>query len=318
MAMIFFLYFNYTRKSVTIQVERGGIMSHISKEEIEKIVRGGDKNKYSHVMICLDHFDYEYFPIYVKREDDIYGTIKGLKIQDPGNMLSIEEIYNYDMDIEKQLNESRAYNLENTSIMDKALEFAKEKHKGQIRKGPEKKEYINHPINVANLVKKYKDSHNIDILVAAAYLHDTLEDTDTTYYDLVKIFGVEVASLVSELTTNKDMKKDLGKDKYLAYKLKGMTSWALVIKLCDRLDNVSDLHSVDDDFRKKYVNETIFILNYVVDNRELSQTHLNIIRDITSIVSIITNSKFSENSEERRKVKELTTSISQQKNYGNS
>ncbi|MBO5414286.1 MAG: bifunctional (p)ppGpp synthetase/guanosine-3',5'-bis(diphosphate) 3'-pyrophosphohydrolase [Bacilli bacterium] len=297
-------------------------MSYLSKKDIEEIVRRGDKEKYSHVMICLDHFDYEYFPRYIKRGDDIFSAIEGLKIDDVGNMLSIEEIYNYDMDIEEQLNEVRAYHIESTekiiNIKDKALEFATEKHKGQIRKGADKKEYINHPINVANLVQKYKESHNIDVLVAAAYLHDTLEDTDTTYYELVENFGVEVASLVSELTTNKDMKNGLGKDKYLAYKLKKMTSWALIIKLCDRLDNVSDLYSVDDTFRKKYVNETIFILNYIVDNRELSQPHLNVIKDITSIINIIVKSTYTESSEESKKARELTNNVTKQKNYENS
>lgn len=294
-------------------------MGYLPKNEIEKIVRKGNKEKYSHVMICLDHFNYEYFPKYIKRSDDILEVMNHIQQNDIGNMLSIEEIYNYDMDIEEQLNEQRAYYIEKSekqfSITDKALEFAKEKHKGQMRKGKIEKEYINHPINVAKLVKKYKNSHNIDTLVAAAYLHDTLEDTDTTYYELVETFGVEVASLVSELTTNKDMKKAIGKEKYLAYKLKSMTSWALVIKLCDRLDNISDLFSVDDEFRNRYINETMFILEYVMDNRKLSQTHINIMKDITSVVNTIIEYTCNENSEEKAKIKCLNHTIEQQKNY---
>lgn len=298
-------------------------MSYLSKEEIEKIVKNGDGGKYSHVMICLDHFDYNYFPIYINRDDKIMSVIDSFNAQNVGNMLSIEEIYNYDMNLDEQLNETRAYHIDintdkNNDIINKALEFATKKHKGQMRKGAEKKEYITHPINVANLVKKYKVSHHIDSLIAAAYLHDTLEDTNTTYYELVENFGVEVASLVSELTTNRDMKKEIGKEKYLAYKLKEMTNWALVIKLCDRLDNVSDLYGVDSKFRTRYINETIFILTYVVNNRNLTQTHLNIIKDINSIVGIIVNSTFDEKSEVKTKIKSINEIVSQKKSYENS
>ena len=286
-------------------------MSYLEKKEIEKIVKKGDSGKYSHVMICLDHFDYSYFSIYVNRDDEILKVIDDFNDLNSGDMLSIEEIYNYDMNLDEQLNETRAYHIESKTekdndITSKALEFATKKHKGQMRKSAEKKEYITHPINVANIVKKYKTSHHIDSLVAAAYLHDTLEDTDTTYYELVENFGVEVASLVNELTTNRDMKKEIGKGKYLAYKLKEMTNWALVIKLCDRLDNVMDLHSVDPEFRTRYINETTFILNYVINNRDLTKTHLHIIQDINSVVNIIVDSTFDEKSEAKVKIKSIS------------
>ena len=103
-----------------------------------------------------------------------------------------------------------------------------------------------------------------------AYLHDTLEDTKATYYDLLKYFGPQVAGIVLELTTDEDMRKEIGKEKYLSIKMKNMTSWALVIKLCDRLDNVSDLCNGSEEFRERYVAETLGILNYLVDNRKLS------------------------------------------------
>ena len=62
--------------------------------------------------------------------------------------------------------------------------------------------------------------------------------------------------------------------------MKNMSSWALVIKLCDRLDNVSDLMNSDEKFRNRYARETIDILNYLLSNRELSDTHINIIKSI--------------------------------------
>ena len=160
----------------------------------------------------------------------------------------------------------------------KARDFATKMHQGQKRKGGE--DYINHPIHVAENVAKFKDSKEINQLIEAAYLHDTIEDTSATYYDIVKEFGPGVASIVLELTTDEDMKRELGKKRYLQIKLKNMSSWALVIKLCDRLDNVSDLKKCEKTFRDKYIDETKEIISYLEANRELSQTHKKIIKAI--------------------------------------
>lgn len=162
--------------------------------------------------------------------------------------------------------------------VNKALEYATIMHKGQYRK--DGSEYINHPIRVANYVKKFKSSKNLETLIISAYLHDTLEDTKATYYFLVEKFGPQIASIVLELTSDSDFKKELGKTKYLQIKMKNMSSWALVIKLCDRLDNVSDLVNSNEFFKIKYTKETIEIINYLLDNRKLSKTHLTIIKNI--------------------------------------
>ena len=164
------------------------------------------------------------------------------------------------------------------TIDELAKEFASKKHQGQKRKTGE--DYITHPIAVAEILFKYKKSLHIDRLMAAAYLHDVLEDTDTTYYELISVFGYDVASIVKELTNNENMKKALGKATYLSYKLKEMSSWALTIKLCDRLHNVSSLNGTSESFKRNCIEETIIIINYICQNRKLSQTHKVIIRDI--------------------------------------
>lgn len=166
-----------------------------------------------------------------------------------------------------------------------ALAFATIMHKGQYRK--DGSEYINHPIRVANYVAKYKKSSNLELLVNCSYLHDTIEDTKTTYYDLVNKFGVLTASIVQELTTDIDFKKELGKSRYLQIKMKNMTSWALVIKLCDRLDNISDSITADQNFRNRYVAETLEIINFLINNRDLSKTHLLIIKQILIKIQLI-------------------------------
>jgi len=157
-----------------------------------------------------------------------------------------------------------------------ALAYATKAHAGQTRS--DKTPYIAHPVRVAKNIELYKKSHNIDALISAAYLHDTIEDSDTTFEDLEKLFGGLVASLVKELTSDKEKIKELGKTEYLIYKMKGMTTWALAIKLADRLDNVSDLKTAKNPaWRQKYKKETEEILNRIEKERLLTGSHKKII-----------------------------------------
>lgn len=154
--------------------------------------------------------------------------------------------------------------------------FAKEMHKQQKRSSGVP--YISHPVMVAKIVKKYKESHQIDNLVKAALLHDTLEDTDANFEDLEKMFGGLVASLVQELTSDKDQIDKMGKTEYLTNKMLGMTDWALVIKLSDRLHNVSDLWNHKNiKWRDKYKKETENILNALKKDRALTSTQKKIV-----------------------------------------
>lgn len=155
---------------------------------------------------------------------------------------------------------------------EEALQFATKAHAGQTRSGGEP--YVNHPIRVADSIKQYKQSHNLDALINAALLHDTVEDTDTTHEALHDLFGGLVASLVKELTSDPEQIKKMGKAQYLAHKMAAMSSYALVIKLADRLDNVKDITTArTPEWRQKYKNETEQILNYIEKTRALSNTH---------------------------------------------
>ena len=164
--------------------------------------------------------------------------------------------------------------------MQQALKFAARAHAGQTRS--DNTPYIRHPERVAAIVKQFKQSHNLDALISAAYTHDTIEDTNTTKEDLEKMFGALVASLVQELTSDKgEIEKAGGKTEYLSQKMKKMTSYALVIKLADRLDNVSDLKTAKNAaWREKYKKETLSIMNYIEKERVLSKTHMKIIAAI--------------------------------------
>ena len=176
-----------------------------------------------------------------------------------------------------------------TDKINEALEYATTLHYGQVRK--DNTEYIKHPVRVANYIANL-NLDNLEqyktILVICGYLHDTIEDTYATYKDIANKFGNVVASLVLELTNNKEIKKEVGKTKYLQLKMTNMTDLALIVKLVDRLDNVKDLVNSNEEFRVKYLKETIEILNYILDNREFNEIHINIINEIkTSIFEII-------------------------------
>ena len=162
----------------------------------------------------------------------------------------------------------------------RANKYATKKHKGQVRKFTGEP-YIRHPERVAEIVRKYKSSKKIKNLVSAAHLHDTLEDTDATEKKLNRKFGKLTTSIVKELTSDKEeMNRQGGKRKYLSNKTISMSSWALVIKLADRLDNVSDFKNASPEFVKSYREQTNYMLDMLEKNRKLSSTHQKLIDDI--------------------------------------
>lgn len=168
-------------------------------------------------------------------------------------------------------------------LVKRAKEFATAKHKGQFRKfGNEP--YINHPLAVSNIVADLVAKRGGDyVMEAAAILHDTLEDTDTSLEEIEKLFGVDVAKLVSELTTPDSVAK---KDKaaFLSNKMVLMSGDGLVIKLVDRLHNVSDLKSASPQFASRYAKETKQIIDYLEDNRTLSLIQKSLTTSIKSAI----------------------------------
>ena len=145
--------------------------------------------------------------------------------------------------------------------------------------------YAEHCVRTAKNVMKYKQSHQLETLMTAAVLHDVLEDTDYSRLDIEAHFGSKVLELVEELTTPKYITKP-NKASYLELHLVEISSWGLVIKLCDRLDNVSDLTIASKQFSQSYIIETRRIISYLIANRLLSVTHLRIISDILILINV--------------------------------
>lgn len=165
------------------------------------------------------------------------------------------------------------------NIVDKAKKFAKMKHKGQVRKF-ENQPYFIHPKRVAHILAQFKISTRLPELICVAYLHDSLEDTDTTYEELVKEFGTFIAGLVRELTSDKTGVEELGKADYLLQKMTKMSNYALVLKLADRMDNVNKIQWTNTAFKEKYIKETEYIVSELQKKRTLSRTHKKMIEEI--------------------------------------
>jgi guanosine-3',5'-bis(diphosphate) 3'-pyrophosphohydrolase len=91
-----------------------------------------------------------------------------------------------------------------------AISFGAEKHRNQRRKDHQASPYINHPIALATLLANEGDVNDVDVLQAAV-LHDTIEDTNTTYEELQTRFGGRVADIVAEVTDDKNLAKEVRK-----------------------------------------------------------------------------------------------------------
>ena len=142
---------------------------------------------------------------------------------------------------------------------DAARLFAQEKHKGQVRK-ISGLPYFTHPEAVAMRVKELGGSEDS---IAAAYLHDVVEDTNATLDEIAKNFTPHIASLVAELTSDKEECKRIGKAIYLTKKIDAMSEEARLVKLADREHNVSDLAKGKNEFARRYSQETHHILGHV-------------------------------------------------------
>jgi len=120
-----------------------------------------------------------------------------------------------------------------------AISFAACKHGRQTRKSKSGMPYINHPLDVADILCRVGGITDLTVLTAAV-LHDTLEDTDTTPGEIGELFGDEVLSLVREVSDDRSLPKhvcqqlQIGHAPHLSHKAK-------LIKIADKAGNVKDL-----------------------------------------------------------------------------
>ena len=119
-----------------------------------------------------------------------------------------------------------------------AVAFAADKHRNQRRKDAEASPYINHPIALANLLKR--EGVDDTAVLCAALLHDTIEDTTTTPDELRVAFGEIITSVVLEVTDDKNLDKAERKRLQVQH-ARALSDRAKLVKLADKICNVYDI-----------------------------------------------------------------------------
>ena len=118
----------------------------------------------------------------------------------------------------------------------KALHFAAHKHRDQRRKDIEASPYINHPIEVAEVLARVGGVTDV-VTLQGAILHDTIEDTRTTPEELEAAFGAEVRRVVEEVTDDKRLPKAERKRRQVEHAPQ-LSVRAKQIKIADKISNV--------------------------------------------------------------------------------
>ena len=149
------------------------------------------------------------------------------------------------------------------TVVKKALEFATEAHKGQVRKYTGEP-YIVHPIEVMELVKQVIDDPEMQ---AAALLHDVVEDTPVSINEIKDEFGPRVAALVSDLTDvskpedgNRALRKELDRQ----HTAKASPD-AKTVKLADLISNGRSIIKDDPNFAKVFMKEKAALLDVMTE-----------------------------------------------------
>lgn len=120
-----------------------------------------------------------------------------------------------------------------------AAHWAALAHKDQQRKGIDAEPYVNHCLEVAELVARADRPGDVEVAIAAL-LHDTVEDVDVTEADLVAAFGPRVAMLVMCVTDDKSEPKEARKRHQIEH-APGLPRDAKLIKIADKISNLRAL-----------------------------------------------------------------------------
>jgi (p)ppGpp synthase/HD superfamily hydrolase len=130
----------------------------------------------------------------------------------------------------------------------KAKLFAQDKHKNHL--DDDGLPYFDS--HISQVVSILKNVTNEGDILAAAWLHDTIEDTDTTYEELVEEFGNRIADLVMEVTHD-------GKKDHIGFYFPRLKSQkAILIKFADRLSNLSRMDGWPIERRQHYLKKSKF------------------------------------------------------------
>jgi guanosine-3',5'-bis(diphosphate) 3'-pyrophosphohydrolase len=189
------------------------------------------------------------------------------------------------------------FNPKDQSYINRAFQYAYDGHNGQNRKSGEP--YITHPLHVAI----YLCELNFDKeTIAAALLHDLIEDTEISYNDIKKEFGEEVADIVDGVTkldkikysTNEEAKADAIRKMVIAM---SKDIRVLILKLADRLHNIQTIEFHQDWKQEKIANETLYVyaplahrlgfqsIKHVLEDKSFKILHANQDKEIQDMIT---------------------------------
>jgi (p)ppGpp synthase/HD superfamily hydrolase len=158
----------------------------------------------------------------------------------------------------------------------KACRFAAEKHKAQLFPGTDWSYVIHLSMVSMEIIASlnHDTATNGDLAVQVAILHDTIEDTDTTYKELQAIFGQKIADGVLSLTKDQNIEKQARMDDSLRrVKMQPKEIW--MVKLADRITNLQPPPEYwDIEKRKKYLAQAELILKELKDGSEYLSNRL--------------------------------------------
>lgn len=160
--------------------------------------------------------------------------------------------------LEALIDRIRMYNKNgDLTLVEKAYNYAREKHEGQLRKSGEA--YVTHPINVAYIIADMElDAQSI----CAALLHDVVEDTEVTHEELINEFGETIDMLVDGVTKLNKIPYTTKEEQQIENLRKMFFAMAkdvrvIVIKLADRLHNMRTLKFQPEEKQREIARETL-------------------------------------------------------------
>ncbi len=164
------------------------------------------------------------------------------------------------------------------AILLRAAAFAAHKHRDQRRKGVAATPYINHPIAVANVLANEAGITD-PVVLAAALLHDTIEDTETSQPELVAEFGPAIGAVVAEVTDDKRLLK--AERKRLQIEHAAHISYeAKLVKMADKICNVRDMVAAPPDWPIERKREYFEWAGRVVDQMRGAHGKLEALFDL--------------------------------------
>ncbi|MBX3096530.1 MAG: bifunctional (p)ppGpp synthetase/guanosine-3',5'-bis(diphosphate) 3'-pyrophosphohydrolase [Fimbriimonadaceae bacterium] len=176
-----------------------------------------------------------------------------------------------------------------SELLQRAFAFSVERHRGVFRDGEMALPYGCHPADVARILRVYGGVKD-EVVLAASFLHDTVEDTDTTLEEIESEFGPKVASIVKQVTRIEPAPEELqgmSSDESFWYRnelfmkeIDEMGPEAQQIKLADRLSNLEECRYTRSAQKlSRYNRQTAMILDHIPEavnpklHRKLTKLH---------------------------------------------